>query len=159
MLEEIPLPKLSPNPPTETLPALPGPQAEPEPEPKPKRRRNRKSKDAPTEPTPEGQASPEDLERCALALQQTFHIGSAILAKRRGPHWQLTDEESQTLGQSWTAALAPYLPKIGAAVPWATAVIVTAMMVLPRIEQDRALQDPDAVPAAGPTPSGPVIVP
>jgi hypothetical protein len=151
MPNDIPLPNLSPNPPTEPLAVLPGPQPESATEPEPKRRRKRKPKEPPASPeTDDGKASPEDLERCALALQQTFSIGSAILAKRRGPHWQLTDEECQTLGGAWTAALAPYLPKIGAAVPWATAVIVTAMVILPRIEQDRALADVDAVPAAGP---------
>jgi len=150
MPETIPVPSLSTDPPAEPLASLPGPQPEPTPEVGAPKRRRRTKKEEPPAPTPEGVASAEDLQRCALALAQTFTIGSKILAKRRGPHWELTEEEGQTLGEAWTAALAPYLPKIAGAVPWATALIVTAMMVIPRIEQDRALADPEAVPGAGP---------
>jgi hypothetical protein len=146
------VPELSVAPPTEPVAVLPGPQApEAAPAEPVKRKRHRKAKPEP-EPTPEG-VSPQELENCQQALTTTFTIASKVAAKQRGEHWLLSDEEAESLGQVWTAALAPYLPKIGAAVPWATALIVTATMVLPRVEQDKALQaERDAAAATPPRP-------
>lgn len=148
---EIPgLPALPLDPPGEQLPVLPGPQPEPEPgEAKPKHRRKRKPKTEPA-PAPEG-VSEQDIANCEAALAMTFKIASEVAAKKRGDHWKLDDKEAAALGEVWTAALAPYLPKIGAAVPWATALVVTGVMVMPRIERDRELaNEPN---------TGPVIVP
>ncbi len=148
-LTEVPgVPGLVMDPPTEPMPVLPGPQPEPE-EAAPKKRRKRKQKPEPEAP-PEG-VSERDLESCQEALSKTFLIASKVVAKKRGPHWEVSEEEAESLGQVWTAALAPYLPKIGAAVPWATALVVTGVMVMPRIEKDREL-------TAG-APTGPVAVP
>lgn len=148
---EIPgLPALDANPPTEVIPVLAGPQPEPEPgEEKPKRRRNRKKKPEPT-PPPEG-VSEQELQNCQEALSTTFLIASKVVAKKRGDHWTLDQKEADSLGEVWTAALAPYLPKIGAAVPWATALVVTGVLVMPRIERDREL--------AGQPNTGPVLEP
>ena len=148
--EVIPVPALTASPPAEPIATLAGPSAEPAPAEEPKRRRRRhKPEVAPV--TPEGAATPEDLERCKVAISTTFEIGSAVLAKKRGAHWQLDAEESAKLGDVWTVALAPYLPQIGAAVPFAAALAVTAAMAIPRLQQDAAL-------AEG-APTGPVAVP
>lgn len=139
---EIPgLPKLGIDPPTETMPVLPGPQPEPADEGKPKRRRKRKVKPEPA-PVPDG-VSEQDLANCQDALAKTFLVASAVVAKKRGDHWKLEEKEADSLGEVWTAALAPYLPKIGAAVPWATALVVTGVMVVPRIKRDRELGNVD----------------
>lgn len=137
---EIPgLPTLPLDPPGEQLPVLPGPQPEPEPGEKPKRKRNRKKKPEPA-PAPEG-VSEQDLTSCREALSTTFMIASTVVAEKRGEHWALTQTEADSLGEVWTAALAPYLPKIGAAMPWATALVVTTVMVMPRVKRDRELAD------------------
>jgi hypothetical protein len=142
------VPALVLDPPGESPPVLPGPQPEPEPETEPvKRRRRRKAKAEPA-PAPEG-VSEQDLANCQDALSKTFLIASKVVAKKRGDHWELNEKEADSLGEVWTVALAPYLPKIGAAVPWATALVVTGIMVMPRIEEDRRL-------AAG-APAGPVL--
>lgn len=149
---EVPgLPTLPLDPPGEQLPVLPGPQIEPEPgaDGKPKKRRKRKVKVEPVTP-PEG-VSEQDLQNCQEALALTFKIASEVVAKKRGDHWKLDPKEADSLGEVWTAALAPYLPKIGAAVPWATALVVTGVLVMPRLERDRELaNEPN---------TGPVIVP
>jgi hypothetical protein len=148
--ETVEVPELPVAPASEELTNLPGPEPEPVTE-EPKRKRKRKRKPEEPEAPPSG-VTPEDLERCQLALTTTFDIAGKVLAKKRGAHWLLDKEETEALGQVWTAALAPYLPKIGAAVPWATALVVTATMILPRLEADRALaqSQPAETPAAGP---------
>ena len=146
---EVPgVPALALDPPTEPPAMLPGPQPEPTEE-EPKRRRRRK-KAAPVEPPPDG-VSQAELDSCEEALAFTFTVVGKVVAKRRGAHWELDKEEAATLGHLWTLALAPYLPKIGAAVPWATALVVTGTMIVPRIEEDRRLADAP--------PTGPQVVP
>jgi hypothetical protein len=124
------------------VPILPGPQefppAQSSEQPK-KKRGPRKKKPEPAEASPDG-VSEQDLENCQAAIATTFLVSSKVAAKHRGEHWLLSDEEAESLGQVWTAALAPYLPQIGAAVPWATALIITATMVMPRVDKDRELQ-------------------
>lgn len=147
------IPELAVSPPLEPPLVLPGPQDFPPAESSdaPKKKRKRKQKAAEPEPViPEGQVSEQDLENCRQALTTTFAIASKVAAKHRGEHWLLEDEEAESLGQVWTSALAPYLPKIGAAVPWATALIVTATMVMPRVERDRELRSPPVDPNAMP---------
>lgn len=145
--EAPPVPALTLDPPAEPVATLPGPAPEvvatPEAE-VPARRRRRKRKPEPT-PPPAG-VTPEDLERCTVALAATFDILSKVVAKRRGPHWVFDGEECQTLGSVWTTALAPYLPRVGAAVPWAAAAAVTFSMLKPRLEQDAALASAEPAP-------------
>ena len=147
--ESVPVPNLALDPPSASTATLPGPQP-PEPggpEQTPRRMRKRRTKaeldrikrEAELEGMPEG-VSPEDVARTELALAATFEVISTVIAKRRGAHWQFDKEESATLGKTWTAALAPYLPKIGAAVPWAAAAAVTWSMVQPRLARDAELQ-------------------
>jgi type II secretory pathway pseudopilin PulG len=127
--------------------AGPQPASDSPPGEKPKRIRNRRTK-AQIEAERQAQAaaaaeagapSAEDLARCEMALAATFDILGKLVARKRGPHWALEKEESETLGKTWTAALAPYLPQIGAAVPWAAAAAVTWAMVQPRLNRDAEL--------------------
>lgn len=152
-----PIPVLSLDPPSTAVETLPGPAApEQSPAPggeKPKRKRNRRTKAqleaekaaAAQAAAPEG-VSAEDLARCEYALSATFEILSKVVAKRRGPHWTLEAEEAGTLGKMWTTVLAPYLPKIGGAVPFAAAAAVTWSMVQPRIQRDAELKNVPASP-------------
>jgi len=154
--EAPPIPDLPVTAPTEPVATLPGPSApEPESTEKPKRKRIRRTKaqleaekkKAEQEAAPEG-VTPEDLARCEYVVSATFEILSKVVAKRRGPHWILETEEAGTLGKMWTAVLAPYLPRIGAAVPVAAAVAVTWSMVQPRMARDAELAK--ETPPAGP---------
>lgn len=158
--EAPPVPALSLDPPAGPVETLPGPQAaEPEPATPAKRKRNRRTKaqlaaekEAAAKAAAEsGGVSPEDVARCEAALAATFEILSKVVAKRRGPHWAVESEEAATLGKVWTTALAPYLPRIGAAVPWAAAAAVTWSMVQPRMARDAELANVEQ------PPSGPVL--
>jgi hypothetical protein len=80
--------------------------------------------------------TPEDMERTVTAFAVTFRALSGALAKRRGDHWLLTDEETGTLGTAWANAVAPYLHKVGPAVPWVSAAVITWSVFQPRIEAD-----------------------
>lgn len=135
------LPELDNSPPTEPVAVLPGPQPLPDPAPvdEPRRRRRRKKPTEP-EPTPDQAAKEQEIQNCRDALTQTFKIASKVAAKKRGEHWELSDTEAASLGDVWTQALLPYLPKIGAAMPWATALVVTGVLVMPRLERDRELR-------------------
>lgn len=81
--------------------------------------------------------SPEDMKRATDALAMTFAAVGAILADRRGEHWRMKDEECQTLAGPWAAVLAPYLPRVGAAMPLVSALVITWTVVQPRITEDR----------------------
>src|SRR5439155_18445566 len=135
----IPLPRLSESGPEGPVPvAQPGAAQGNEPEvPRRKRKRRTKeemaaatAKDAPAEP------GAEDMDRTKLALKATFQGLGSLLARKRGEHWAFTSEEADTMAGAWTAALAPYLPRIGAAGPWAAAAAITWTVLQPRIEQD-----------------------
>lgn len=147
--EAPPVPALPLDPPSGPVATLPGPQAEPAPQDAapPKRKRNRRTKAqlaaekaaADKAQAEAGGVSAEDVARCEAALAATFEVLSKVLAKRRGSHWELDKEEAATLGTTWTVALAPYLPRIGAAVPWAAAAAVTWSLVQPRMARDAEL--------------------
>jgi len=72
----------------------------------------------------------------AGALGLAFAIGAKVVATQRGPHWELSAEETSQLGGAWAVVLAPYLTGMGAAAPWVSAVIVTGGIVVPRILAD-----------------------
>lgn len=139
--EEVPVPELAVVAPSEPLPIAesttePAPESGEAPRER-KRKRGRPRKDA--APLAPGAVSEEELERCKLALAGMFGVLGKIVASRRGRHWELTDEECSALGGAWTAALAPYLSKMGAAVPWAAAAAVTYAMAVPRLKVDQEL--------------------
>lgn len=143
---EIPVPKLDEAQPGDAIPiAGEAPQGE---EPKRKRGRPRKS----DVPTGAPQATPEEIKRASDAMGGTFKALGMILSRKRGEFWEMTDEECQALGESWGNALAPYLPRIGKAVPFAAAIAVTIGVLGPRAEEDlrrqnaRKLSGPQPVP-------------
>lgn len=136
-----PVPDLTLNPPSGDVATIPEPVTEPGqgPDDTPRRKRKRRTKAQMVEAeTPETapQASPEDLARCQVALAAMFEIGGKIVAKRRGAHWLLDKEECDALGQAWTNALAPYLEKIGGALPFAAAAAITFGVLKPRLDLD-----------------------
>lgn len=138
--EIMPVPQLSSEPAAGEIPLAEGPPTETQNETEPiKRRRRRRKVEEPQ--TPAIGTTQEDIARCEMALTTTFDILGKVIASRRGGHWQLSSEETASLGKAWTAALVPYLPKIGAAVPWASAIVVTFTVVAPRVEVDRQLKE------------------
>lgn len=137
-VDEVPVPELSPAPATEPLDVLPVEEPLPVVTEAPKRRRRHRAVTPEPVPPPAG-PSPDDLNRCKVAVAATFDIVGKLVARRRGPHWLLAQEECNALGEIWTTALAPYLAKIGAAVPWGAALAVTFAMVQPRLARDAEL--------------------
>jgi len=111
---------------------------------KPKRKRGRKPKQPEAPTPPPGQPTPEDLDRCKLALKTTFEIASKVAAKKWGEQAGTSEEENDKLAEVWTAALAPYLGDIGAVMPWATALVVTGIVVYPKYEAVKAAGTPPA---------------
>lgn len=82
----------------------------------------------------EGQGGPEmsTAEVCAFAARATF----AVIASRRGDHWEISQGEADQLGEAYGALMDKYFPEAQAG-PELTAVVVTAMVVMPRAMQDK----------------------
>jgi hypothetical protein len=155
------IPELASTPPPVELPSLeatlagPGAPPGPEPGPEPRRRRGRPpgsrtrqralSPGAPEDATGPAPASsgprPEDVEAVSKALALGFSIASGMAAAKRGPHWHLSPEEADALGTAWGTALAPYLGAMAKHVPWVTALVLTAGMVTPRLQEDARLAE------------------
>jgi len=115
-------------------PAPPGPQEPGQPK---KRHRRTKAelaaeKLAAVPPAPAVGATPEDLARCKLGFVMLFGLVSKAITKKWGEEMTLTEEEVATLAGAWTEAVAPYLPKMGAQMPLATAAVATFLIALPR---------------------------
>lgn len=157
-----PVPDLGSGAPSEPIPLAAAPEGE---APK-KRARHRRTKAelaaeaAAAEAEGPPPVSPEDLERTKAAFAVTFRAVAAGVAKRRGEHWLLTGEECDTLGSAWAAAVAPYLHKVGPAVPWVSAAVITWTVFQPRIEADqrkKELGKPQEGPPADNPPSEPNV--
>lgn len=76
-------------------------------------------------------------EMVASLLQITFN---KILAPKRGKHWMLTTGEAGALGDAYGEVIDKYFPDISAG-PEATAVLVTLVIVGPRLSVDSALRE------------------
>jgi len=87
-------------------------------------------------PPPAPSVTPEDLARTKAAFALTFGALGTVAAGMRGEHWRLQQEECDKLGEAWAAVVAPFLPRVGPAVPIVAAVIVTAGVFAPRIQED-----------------------
>jgi hypothetical protein len=61
----------------------------------------------------------------------------SLVAARKGAHWDLEDGEADQLGEAYGALMDKYLPEDTAG-PELTAVLCTAIVVFPRVQQDRA---------------------
>ena len=104
-----------------------------------KRRRRRKQQ---PEPTPQPEAEPVSAEEAnfAQALAMGFDFGGRIAAGMRGDHWRFTAEEVNTLGAVWAKALHPYMGRLAPYTPFIVATVVTAGVMMPKIQQDRLLR-------------------
>lgn len=133
--ENIPIPALSNDAPGQPLP-LAVPLEE-----KKKRHRRTKAELEAARKKDAGEATPEDtlaqqIKEASAALSTTFQVVGAIVAGKRGEHWQIEKKEADRLGDAWAVVLAPYLPKVGQALPVVGALVVTWGVVQPRIEED-----------------------
>ena len=132
----------------------------------PRKRRTRARK--PTTPPPaveQGPApevapaalDPVAREQIAKAFGVGFRVVAAIVASKRGQHWQLAEPEEQMLGAVWTDALGPYLVTNAKYMPLAIATLATVGIIMPRMDADarlRSLPVPDRnpdVPQPAPT--------
>lgn len=112
--------------------------------------------DGPTSPSLPAGPTPEDMAAVGAALALGFQTIAKLVAGRRGKHWELTAGEAGQLGAAWAEAARPWLGKVGPAVPWVTAALVTAGVVAPRLIADgEATPDnpPAPVPEASPAPA------
>lgn len=77
-------------------------------------------------------------QTAALATPIGMTVGMlfGMLAATRGPHWKLSDPEADQLGQAWAPVLAQYLPADGAGSPWFGALLVTGLVIGPRVVLD-----------------------
>ena len=93
--------------------------------------------------------SPEAVSALGKALGLGFDTAGRILGQMRGAHWQLSQAETDTLGNAWAVALAPYLGQAGPYMPVLAAVLVTVGVAAPRVIQDRS-NAPPVLPAPAP---------
>lgn len=83
------------------------------------------------------------IEALAEALKLGAHMATDYLAATRGKHWDLTEQEAQSLGNAWAVCLAPYASTVGQGVPWVMAIGVTWSIVGVRLAQDRRVRELD----------------
>lgn len=132
----------------------------------PRKRRPRARK--PTQPPPvveQGPApepaqvtlDPVAAQQIAKALGVGFRVIFAIIASKRGQHWQLQEQDEQLLAVTWTDALGPWLISNSKYVPLAVATLATVGVIVPRMDADARLnpvieepRNPDVPKAATP---------
>jgi hypothetical protein len=102
-----------------------------------KRRRRYRRKTTEPDIAEEVTMSEDERLAFAVALGVAFRSVGNIVASRRGPHWQFTEQEEALLGDQWATALAPFMGGSSKYVPLAMACIITAGTIVPRLERDR----------------------
>lgn len=107
--------------------------AQQQPEPK-KAPRGRKKKEA---PPPKQPLTAQEKEQSARAFALGFRAVFGMIARKRGAHWNLSNEDAYSLGSAWSEALEPYMPAIAKAMPWAGAIVVTYEVVDARVSVDK----------------------
>lgn len=82
---------------------------------------------------------PEQPELGAAEITFILSITFDLVAKRRGEHWKLAEEEAQSLGVATDRVLQKYLPDIQTG-PEVALALTGAAILLPRIALDKAAQ-------------------
>lgn len=118
-----------------------GELAESSPEPARKRRKRRTKAEMAAErgtgaPEP-AIVDPEAIAALSGACGLGFRIAGNIIARGRGEHWKLSEDEIAQLGAAWGVALAPYAGTFAKYAPLAAAALVTFEVVQPRLALDR----------------------
>lgn len=126
----------------------------------PKKRRSRARKppaSAPVEPGPAPSVTPEPMTLSPVERQQIgkalgvgFRVIFAIVASKRGQHWQISETDEALLGATWTDALAPWLVSSSKYVPVAIAALATVGVVVPRLDVDARLAPREVEPPRNP---------
>lgn len=97
------------------------------------------------EAPPAGGLSPEQMAALIpKALSGAFRSVFRLIARRRGEHWALSDQEAQELGESWDAALAPFA---GALDPRFVGIFAAVFVTAEVVEQRLSLDGKTPVPA------------
>lgn len=126
---------VSDTPPTVELPPLssePGPDEGPQPG-EPKRRRRRRKVEA----EPAMTVDPNELAQLQQSSRAFFAVGSWLLARARGPHWAMSEEEVAKLGDAWAQALIGWLPAwLRVTSPLLAALTITVGVAWPRVQID-----------------------
>ncbi len=126
---------------------------EAEPADKPKRKYTRRLRGG--EPAPEATApdsapgaTPEEMGALKQAIAMSTDFFGRYMAAKRGQHWLVPAEESDLLGEAWANALAPYMATFAKATPMILAVVVTAGVFGPRLQQDAIIAEAEAAKAS-----------
>jgi hypothetical protein len=86
-------------------------------------------------------------------LAKTFDLGAKLLARKRGDHWRISEEEADALGEAWAAPLTPYLAQLAEYSPWIVAAMATVNVVAPRLIAEAEIAEGKSVAIhAGPPP-------
>ena len=83
--------------------------------------------------------SPLEIAQIGKALGVGFRVTFAIVAAKRGNHWQLSEPDERMLGTTWAEALAPWLVTSAKYVPLAIATLATVGVIVPKIDTDAKL--------------------
>lgn len=122
-------------PPIGELPPLNEPMTEEPQQPGEPKRRRRRRKAEPEAAAPV--VDPNELAQLQQSSRAFFAVGSWLLARARGPHWAMSEEEVQKLGDAWAQALIGWLPAwLRTASPLLAALTVTVGVAWPRVQID-----------------------
>lgn len=151
---EIPVPGMENRPTSADLPPLASQaaateSAAPATEP-PKKRRKRGPNKAKAATAPVETPVDPNAEKGALAqaLAMGFTFGGKIAAASRGDHWLFSDDDARLLGAVWADALHPYMATVAPYMPFVTGVIVTAGVMMPKVQEDKRLTASRTLPIA-----------
>lgn len=103
-----------------------------------------------SEPSEAGavEPTPEELGALKQAVSLSVDFFGRYMAAKRGQHWLVQAEESALLGEAWSNALAPYMATFAKATPMILAVVVTAGVFGPRLQQDAMNAEAEAAQSA-----------
>ncbi len=88
------------------------------------------------DPDPEPGPQPQNRET-AEAMAQIVYVSFTLLAKVRGPHWAIEEDDARDAGIAYGAVVDKYFPDIEIG-PELAALMITAGLFGPRIAVDRA---------------------
>lgn len=96
-----------------------------------------KSLPPPPPPPPPAPVDPTEARGLATRLLQFIFRAYSV---KHGPHWVLPEEEAEPIGRHLGDGIAPYLPNLGAALPWLLGGMGLVNAIQSRLEQDNAAE-------------------
>lgn len=97
----------------------------------------------------EARADTDKVAELATSFRMLAHVGFALVAEARGPHWRLNDSEEKTLGETFATAAAPHAEAIESQLPWVAPVLALVGVVGKRIVEDARIRRLSPAPDTG----------